>query len=660
MHDSDKKSDATVLRPSRTTPPIELTPPNSQSDATIIKKSGPSLDTEQAQALTRINKSLQTSDSSTGFEKAREVANRALSSHKMILNNRFVLDTIIGGGGMGTVYKARDLRKVEANDANPFVAVKVLNEDFQQHPDAFVTLQREASRSQNLAHPNIITVHDFDRDGSVIYMTMQLLEGTDLEKHIKASMGKGLATDEALGIINDYCAALIYAHDKHIVHSDFKPGNIFLTEAGAKVLDFGIARLSAGIPSQDSFDAGSLGALTPAYASLEMLNGEPPDPSDDVYAAAIIAYELLSGKHPYQRKSAQEALQEGLKPARIEKLNHRQWRALDAALKLRRIERSATVSEFLNQLTGSRKPTILKIAALGLVIISALLAYFQFLAPNEVTTVVSDTLNKGRQCFTDKDFTCAIESATAVLKLEPENKTAKELYRISTDASQEAQLDRSYQSALSCIIAGNLDCARAEMMTLQRLAPASPKIADVQTKLQIKIASDKAERCMEEQRYSCVIQNTGVVLGFEPNNAAAMSLANQAKQLQAEQQQQDAANLQHYTQYMASSNKCFSDGNYECSINSAKQALRYKPSDIDAETMVQKASFAQMQQQQALAKARTVLAQGDNCFKRKDYSCAIAKSESALEFVPDFKEAIMLKQQAQQEIARLKQSITIK
>jgi len=659
MENSNKKNDATVIRPSRIEPEVEPVTPDDESNATVIKQSGRSLDTEQAHALTKIGKSLQTSDSSTGFEKAREAANRALANEKMLLNNRFVLDTIIGGGGMGTVYKARDLRKVEANDADPFVAVKVLNEDFQQHPDAFVTLQREASRSQILAHPNIITVHDFDRDGSLIFMTMQLLEGTDLEKHIKSTMGQGLEVDEAISIITDYCTALIYAHDKHIVHSDFKPGNIFLTEAGAKVLDFGIARFSSGLPSEDSFDAGSLGALTPAYASLEMFNGEPPDPSDDVYAAAIIAYELLSGKHPYHRKSAEEALQEGLKPARIEKLNNRQWRALEAALKLRRDERTATMAEFLQQLTGRRKPLIWKAAALGFVAVSALLAYFQFLAPNEVTTVVADTLKKGQQCLTNKDYSCAKESATAVLKLDSVNKAAKTLYQASAKADQKAQLDATYQSALKCIQAGKLDCARAETVSLQRLSPDSPLITDIQTRLQVKIAADNADHCMTEKRYDCVLQNTDTVLNLEPNNASALSLASQAKQLQTERQRKDASNLQHYQQNMATAQKCFSDGNYDCSRTSAKQALSYNPADIDAETLIQKSSYAQMQQQQAMTRAKTVLSQGVNCLKQKDYSCAIAKSESALEFVPGFEDAVKLKQQAQQEITRLKQSITI-
>ncbi|MFB1034644.1 MAG: hypothetical protein QMC38_04800 [Sinobacterium sp.] len=94
---------------------------------------------------------------------------------KTIINGRFEPDELLGVGGVGVVYKALDRRKVEANDSVPFVAIKVLNDDFKQHSDAFFSLQREAQKSQTLAHPNIVTVFDFDRDGEMVFMTMKFL-----------------------------------------------------------------------------------------------------------------------------------------------------------------------------------------------------------------------------------------------------------------------------------------------------------------------------------------------------------------------------------------------------------------------------------------------------------------------------------------------------
>ncbi len=97
-----------------------------------------------------------------------------------IIKNRFILEEELGRGGMGVVYKAKDLRKEEAKDRNPYIALKVLNEDFKRNPESFIALQRETRKTQELAHPNIITVYDFDRDGDHIYMTMEWLQGKPL------------------------------------------------------------------------------------------------------------------------------------------------------------------------------------------------------------------------------------------------------------------------------------------------------------------------------------------------------------------------------------------------------------------------------------------------------------------------------------------------
>lgn len=281
-------------------------------------------------------------------------------SAQVVIKSRFELMDLLGVGGMGAVYKATDRRKLEASDSDPYVAIKVLNDDFRNHPDAFVSLQREARKSQTLAHPNIVNVHDFDRDGEMVFMTMEYLEGAPLDVLLREKAGIGLPMDQALEVLKDISNALIYAHSHHIVHSDFKPGNIFVTNSkGAKVFDFGISRavnpagnfISNG-ENNTVFDAGSLGALTPAYASLEMLQGKDPAPSDDVYALACVAYELFCGKHPFNKVPADKALQKKLAPKRLKQLTRRQWSALEGALVLSRDKRTATVDEFVAQFYG--------------------------------------------------------------------------------------------------------------------------------------------------------------------------------------------------------------------------------------------------------------------------------------------------------------------
>jgi Protein kinase domain/Sulfatase-modifying factor enzyme 1 len=270
-----------------------------------------------------------------------------------ILKQRFVLDEKLGSGGMGTVYRAKDLRKVEAQDRQPYVAIKVLNNDFRTHPDAFIALQREASKSQGIAHPNIVSIFDFDKDGDVPYMTMELLQGQELAALLR-DYPSGLPDAMLWPLVEGVCAGLKRAHDAGITHSDFKPGNIFVTRDGvAKILDFGIAR-AVRVHNQDGdhtvFDPAKFAALTPAFASREMLLGEAPEPADDIYSLGVVVYLMLTGRHPYDRVRADEAADLGMQPERIKRLSRRRWRMLSRMLAFDRSDRPQTMDEVISGL----------------------------------------------------------------------------------------------------------------------------------------------------------------------------------------------------------------------------------------------------------------------------------------------------------------------
>ncbi|TQK03572.1 protein kinase-like protein [Herbaspirillum sp. SJZ107] len=268
------------------------------------------------------------------------------------LNGRFVLEECIGFGGMGTVYKALDLRKLEAADRKPYIAIKVLNVQFRGHPKSLIALQREARKAQALAHPNIVSVYDFDRDGPMVYLTMEYLQGKPLSQLLRAPGFAGMPYADTLRIVTGMANALAYAHGHGFVHCDFKPGNVFLTDAGnVKVIDFGIARVFQKAEEDVDvtvFDAGSLGALTPAYASPEMLENRDPDPRDDIFALACITYELLTGHHPFNRLSSVQARGAGMRPQRPSGLGRSQWQALKCGLALEREARTPTVARFLD------------------------------------------------------------------------------------------------------------------------------------------------------------------------------------------------------------------------------------------------------------------------------------------------------------------------
>ncbi len=296
-----------------------------------------------------------------------------------VLKDRFELQQPLGEGGMGVVYRAVDRLKVEAGDKNPYLAIKLLASDLRSQRGGFIALQREASKAQRLAHPNIATVYDFDRDGDTIFMTMELLEGQPLSRLIRSCRPAGLPAAKAMRIIEQLGSALAYAHKHQLVHSDLKPGNCFLTEdERVKLLDFGIARASKTHTDAEGdstlFDPGDLGALTPAYASVEMFDAEPPDPRDDIYALACICYELMAGRHPFDRVAAPRAKAKNLKPKRTSGLSRRQFQGLRRALAFERRNRTATVEQFLEEIApGRARPVHMAAAGLiGLVLIGAI------------------------------------------------------------------------------------------------------------------------------------------------------------------------------------------------------------------------------------------------------------------------------------------------
>jgi hypothetical protein len=295
------------------------------------------------------------------------------------LNNRFVLEECIGFGGMGTVYKALDLRKIEASDRKPYIAIKVLNVQFRGHPKSLIALQREARKAQELAHPNIVSVYDFDRDGPMVYLTMEYLKGKALSQVLRAPGFAGMAWKDVLPIVNGMGKALAYAHARGFVHCDFKPGNVVLTDSGnVKVIDFGIARVFQKTEDDADatvFDPGSLGALTPAYASPEMLEHLDPDPRDDIYALGSIAYELLTGQRPYNGVSALQARGAVMKLQRPARLGRAPWHALRCALALERKARTPSVDRFLEEFgkgDGTRRAGVLAGAVGGIAVLAGL------------------------------------------------------------------------------------------------------------------------------------------------------------------------------------------------------------------------------------------------------------------------------------------------
>jgi serine/threonine protein kinase len=216
-----------------------------------------------------------------------------------VVGNRYQLLELRGGGGMAKVYRATDMTLERE------VAVKLINPDLRMEPEFDERFKREARIASQLSDPHIVVVHDFAIDSQLgPYLVMEYLHGQSLRERIAAT---GILPLKAgLQLAGQLLLALIHAHGKGIVHRDIKPDNIFLlNQSGVRlhtrVLDFGIARIYKRDDASQSPTITHAGAVmgTPRYMSPEQLAGEPVDHRTDLYSAALVIHEALTGQLPY-------------------------------------------------------------------------------------------------------------------------------------------------------------------------------------------------------------------------------------------------------------------------------------------------------------------------------------------------------------------------
>lgn len=223
-----------------------------------------------------------------------------------ILCGRYKLEGVLGAGGMSVVYRARDLINEQHGEPDPYLAVKLLSDDFVDAPDAGVLLYSEFALTRYLCHPNVIRLYAFEVEAQCqrAFITQELMRGVALDK-LLCEQPTGLCAEELQAIALPLLDALAYSHERGVLHGDLKPSNLMLTDDGPRIFDFGLSQAMEGVlTGLPKLSRERFKAWTPGYAAPELLDGAPLSTRTDVYAMGCVLYELACGKHPYRSLSS--------------------------------------------------------------------------------------------------------------------------------------------------------------------------------------------------------------------------------------------------------------------------------------------------------------------------------------------------------------------
>jgi eukaryotic-like serine/threonine-protein kinase len=491
---------------------------------------------------------------------------------------------VLGQGGMGVVYRARDPR------IGRDVAIKTLTEGFSGESEMLKRFYQEAGQTGNLRHPNIVTVYDFGDEEGLPYIVMEFLDGEPLDKTIR--LKEPLHLGAKLDIIEQVCSALAYAHLQGIVHRDVKPANVIVQRDGlVKLLDFGIARAGQqGFqPSDNNMTRTGTLVGTPAYMAPERLRGEPFDGRSDIFSTGVLLYQLLTGALPFDAEYPailhqilqqdppplsnflssyppllEQVIARALAKDPFERYAHANDMAADlnavgSQLKVERVaqlyaEAQAAVATQNYVEARGLLGQVLRMNSQHAEAKQLMASVDQYFNLQKMRERIEQLKRAAVEALSARNWEQAIAWLTEALHLEPENAELAALLNQANTGKQTAeQIQRLMRDAESARHSGNFESAREYAGQASTLDPADTRIlaickvldqevAEARRKVQLRLLLNKAQESLEAARLTEAFSAIAQAEEIAPADPELLRLKDELGALERQQERKRLVN----------------------------------------------------------------------------------------------------------------------
>lgn len=271
----------------------------------------------------------------------------------MVVNNRYLLESKLGNGCMGQMFTASDLAAENTGVSDSRLMIEVVAVDLHQQPDALLTLKEAVARIKRLNHENIVKVFGVEQADGQVSVVMEYLHGRWLADIIRQARKAPLLQAAAWSLIEGISNGLAHAHKQGLTHANLNPCSVFVTDAGVpKIMGFELIDALPTNADVELLDTMTLRAYSEAYTAQLVMSRSNASPADDLYPLGVIAYELLTGRHPFQRHSLDAARTKNLSYEPIADLPPRAAKLLAECLSFERTARPADATRFVKRMQG--------------------------------------------------------------------------------------------------------------------------------------------------------------------------------------------------------------------------------------------------------------------------------------------------------------------